>query len=171
MHLHEAFKVPLRRLLKQWFEAKTKRNKMPEDFEWLNFSESCYCSKKEQRIKNAAYYARRGLFHHTRGNALLAHKYLREANEQHPNNGSIEENYVETLRAVRNFDYDPILEDLLGSAGQLTRQSTGLSCAFHGKDEERKCFRNEYVWAIGKLRKIGTERTEQLARLLEGGRK
>jgi hypothetical protein len=141
-----------------------------EDFEWLEFHASCDCSQKEQKIRDAAYYARRGLFHYTLGNALLAHKYLREANEYHPNNTSIQENYVKALRAVRNSDYDPILEDRLCCANQLIRQRTSLSGAFHGKDDEKKDFRNEYVWAIGMLKRAGNERAEQLASELEGVR-
>jgi hypothetical protein len=169
--LHETFKFPLRGLLERWFEAKTRRNKKPEGFEWFNFHVSCHCSPNEQAIADAAYYARRGVFQLMRGNALMAYKYLREADKQHPNNFSIQENYVKALRAVRNSDYDPILEDRLCYASQLARQSTSLSGAFYVKDDEKKDSRHDYVWAIGMLRKAGDERTERLARELEGGRR
>jgi hypothetical protein len=183
--LHEAFKVQLHGLLKVWSEAKHKKNKNLEDSEWFNFTASSVSSQEEQQKQTAAYYARRGIFHHLRGNILLArchreikghpqhnlsirdhcvrtlalaHKYLRVANEMQPDDLSIQASYVDTLKVVRNARYDPILEGRLRCAHQLTRQGTGLSGAFYGEDDDKKDFRNEYVWAIGMLRKLGSER-------------
>ena len=193
--LHEAFKLPLRDVLKIWSEAKSKKNKNLEDSEWFNFTASSNICQREQKKRIAGYYARRGLFHYARGNYLLAHhlreakehplynlpmnelcmrtlvlahRYLREANEQHPTDFSIQVNYVETLKAVRNTRYDPILEDRLSCADQSTRLDTSLSGSFHGEDDEKKkSFRHEYVWAIGMLRRLGSEK---LAKELEEGR-
>ena len=194
--VHVAFKLQLHGLLKVWSEAKSKKNKTLEDSEWFNFTASSVSGPKEQQKQTAAYYARRGLFHHLRGNTLLAryhqevkghpqhnpfikdhydhyvralvlaHKYLREANELQPDNLSIQASYVDTLKVVRNARYDPILEDRLCSAYHLPRQRTSLSGAFHGEDNDKKDFRNEYVWAIGMLRRLGSE---QLAKELEAG--
>jgi len=74
---------------------------------------------------------------------------------------------VETLKVVRNARYDPVLEDRLGYANPLSRRSTGLSGLFYGEDDDKKEFRNQYVWAIGMLRKLGSER---LAKELEADR-
>lgn len=192
--LHAGFKIQLRDLLKPWSESKSKKNKNLRDSIWFKFTPSSVVDSKERQKRIAAYYARRGLFQHRRGNTLLArylrqteeqrqeslsikeqyvrtlvlaHKYLREANELAPEDVSIQAGYVEVLKVVRNARYDRILEDRLGYGTTLTRQNTGLSGAFHEGDDDKKDFRNEYVWAIGKLRKRGSER---LAKELEGDR-
>jgi hypothetical protein len=134
--LHGDFNGQLHDLLKIWFDAKSKRNRNLEDSEWFYFTPSSEICPKEQQKRIAEYYVQRGLFHYTQGNILLArhlhraevqplHKhsveddyvkslvlaydYLREANEQYPNNLSIQEKYVEILKAVRNARWDPIL--------------------------------------------------------------
>jgi hypothetical protein len=111
IRLHQDFEEKIQSLLQ-----KRADDRKIKALQW-NFTPSCRCSIKEQSLKDAAYYSKRGLFHarkQSRESAELAYQYLREAHNQDWNNTRIQENYAMALVVLRRYRNDPILEGHLG---------------------------------------------------------
>jgi hypothetical protein len=107
IRLHQDFEGKIQFLLQKWAD-----DRKIKALQW-HFTPSCSCSVKEQSLKDAAYYCRRGLFHsrkQSRENAELAYQYLREAHNQDWNNTRIQENYAMALVVLRTYRNDPILD-------------------------------------------------------------
>ncbi len=107
LRLHQDFEGKIRPLLEKWGKD-SKINAL----QW-RFTPSCNCSIKEQMLKDAAYYSRRGLFHlrkQSKENAELAYQYLRAAHNQDWNNERIRECYAMALVELRKYRNDPMLD-------------------------------------------------------------
>jgi len=119
-----------------------------------HFTSSCSCSVKEQSLKDAAYYSKRGLFHsrkQSRENVELAYQYLREAHNQDFNNTIIEENYAMTLVALRKYRKDPIL------ARHLDR---GERAPPVGGSDANADFRDQYIDMLTTIRSLDGRQIE-----------
>ncbi|KAL2066742.1 hypothetical protein VTL71DRAFT_2814 [Oculimacula yallundae] len=132
--LHEEFHDPVRRLLKLW----AANRKLSEKFRFYPRS-TCAYPKPYQRTLNASYYNARGLFHLSRGNALLALSYFNEAHEQNRGSDEIHLNLGMALVAVRQSTRDEVLEAYLATEKEIRPNPVVL------REGEMGSFRISYV--------------------------
>jgi hypothetical protein len=140
--LHSDFRDPLEKLLTTWATGNRVRRFV------FNFKPSSTIGQDCQRLLNAQYYSRRGLFFLSRFNVELALRYLREAVYQDESNMEIRGRLAIGLVAVRRVrGRDPTLDALIE---RRPHRAPGHRPPPRPREhqDEGTMFRDEYMWML-----------------------
>ncbi|PMD44602.1 hypothetical protein L207DRAFT_525915 [Hyaloscypha variabilis F] len=137
--LHEGFREKLKRVDTTWAAGNGIVGK-------FYFTSSCEWPESTRKQHNAEYYARRGMFHLSKGNTDLALKYLREASDESKRDPEIQKQFAMAIIAKRQEGPpDEILDDMIKY--REMQASKGRPRPREVQDENT-LFRDEYMWIL-----------------------